>query len=175
MKKEIYNRKTTRLKNYKYDTGVYFVTICTEDRKRVLASVVGTDVLDGPKKINVELLPYGKTADKIINQLNDFYDNIDVKAYVIMPDHIHILLYIKESMDLGPSGTSVPTIQKSSLSWFVSTFKRFCNKEYGHNVWQKRSADHIIRNREDYEEHVKYIHENPLRWYYKERLRDKTK
>ena len=46
----------------------------------------------------------------------------------------------------------------------MSTFKRFCNKEYGENIRQYRSNDHIIRNREDYEEHLRYIYENPLRW-----------
>ena len=92
MGNDFYNRKTTRLKNYDYGrTGVYFVTICTQDRKRVLSSIVGTDVLDGPNEIYVELLPYGKTADKIINQMSGFYDNIVVKSYVIMPDHIDYL------------------------------------------------------------------------------------
>ena len=54
------------------------------------------------------------------------------------------------------------------MSRFVSTFKRFCNKEYGENIWQRHFNDHIIRNREDYEEHKKYIYENPMRWCYDE-------
>ena len=56
--------------------------------------------------------------------------------------------------------------QHSSVSRYVSTFKRFCNKEYGENIWQESFFDHIIRNNEDYEEHIKYIHENPIKWYY---------
>ena len=71
----------------------------------------------------------------------------------------------------GQSRTPVPTnIERANsvCSQFVSTFKRFCNKEYGENIWQARFNDHIIRNRDDYEEHVKYIYENPLRWYYDE-------
>ena len=68
----------------------------------------------------------------------------------------------------GPSRTPVPTVQNSVPSRFVSTFKRFCNKEYGINIWQYRSNDHIIRNRQDYEEHLRYIYENPMRWYYDE-------
>ena len=64
--------------------------------------------------------------------------------------------------------TSTPTKQTSFVSHFVSTFKRFCNKEYGGNIWQRGFYDHVIRNRDDYEEHVKYIYENPMRWYYDE-------
>ena len=87
-----------------------------------------------------------------------------------MPNHIHILLFIKES---GQSGTPDPTKERidranSGLSKFISTFKRFCNKEYGKNIWQTRSNEHIIRNRQDYEEHLRYIYENPTRWYYDE-------
>ena len=55
-------------------------------------------------------------------------------------------------------------MQNSVVSLFVSTFKRFCNKEYGENIWQYRSYDHVIRDRDDYERHLKYISENPLYW-----------
>ena len=38
-------------------------------------------------------------------------------------------------------------------------------KQYGDvSVWQRGYHDHVIRNREDYEMIVKYIHENPIRW-----------
>ena len=62
----------------------------------------------------------------------------------------------------------VGTGANSIVSQFVSTFKRFCNKEYGKNIWQARFNDHIIRNEADYEEHANYIHKNPIRWYYDE-------
>ena len=135
------NRKTTRLKNFDYnDFGAYFITICTENRKCILSQIVGTGLPDGP---SIKLLHYGKIAEKHIKQMNDFYEHISVESYVIMPNHIHLLVLIKEK---GPSRTPVPTIQNSTLSKFISTFKRFCNKEYGKNIWQYRSYDHIIRN-----------------------------
>ena len=170
-------RKPTRIKKYDYSSvGAYFVTLCTQNRNHILSeivktdnthinitnnNIVGGDVLDAP--INV-LLPYGKIAEKYIKQLQDYYDNVKINYYVIMPDHIHILLFVNKN---GASRTSPPTRQHSTLSRFVSTFKRFCNKEYGKNIWQDYFYDHIIRNKEDYDEHVKYIHDNPLKWYYK--------
>ena len=154
-------RKPTRVKNYDYSSvGEYFITICTKNRAEILCNIVGGDVLDAP--IKVKLLPYGEIAEKYIRQLNDFYKEIKAENYVIMPDHIHILLRITN----GASRTSPPTRQHSSVSKYVSTFKRFCNKEYGENIWQESFFDHIIRNNEDYEEHIKYIHENPIKWYY---------
>jgi len=179
------------MKNANYNNvGMYFITICTLERKCILSKI--TD------EYCVELSPYGKTAEKYINQLNDFYDNIDVESYVIMPNHIHFILFIKQEKK-GPSRTPVPTgtnpdagcengvytnsecgllavqrppvpttVQNSAVSRFVSTFKRFCNKEYGKNIWQSRSYDHIVRNVQDYDEHIKYIYENPMKWYYDE-------
>jgi REP element-mobilizing transposase RayT len=157
-------RKGIRLKEYDYsEMGLYFVTICTDKRRKILSNIVGVDVPDDPR---VELTVYGKIADKFINQLNDFYDNISVEQYVIMPNHIHIILFVRNN---GSSGTSTPTVkQHSAVSAFVSTFKRFSNKEIGENIWQRYYYDHIIRNKHDYEEISKYIHENPLKWQFDE-------
>ena len=154
-------RKTVRLKDADYNgNNTVFLTICTKQRRCLLSRVVGTGVLDGPR---IELTKYGQIADKYINQISSFYHNLSVEAYVIMPNHIHIMLWIKEHQ-IGPSGTPVPTLQNSTVSQFVSTFKRFCNKDFGENLWQYRSYDHIIRNRKDCEEHLRYIYENPFRW-----------
>ncbi len=159
------DRKRLRLKDFDYSTsGAYFITVCTRGRKNILSRIVGGDVLDAPK--NVELLPYGEIAKKYINQLNDFYDDIKVDRYVVMPNHIHIILFVFEN---GASRTSPPTTKQHSIvSRFVSTYKRFCNKEYGENIWQRGFYDHVIRGREDYEEIVRYIYDNPARWYYDE-------
>ena len=147
------------------------------------SNIVGTGVLDCPRpcprphpqtnNVHLELTTYGEIADKYIRQLNDFYDHLSIEDYVIMPNHIHLLLCVKENIcggmsEKGQSGTPVPTnIERanSACSRFVSTFKRFCNKEYGGNIWQARFNDHIIRNCDDYDRHMNYIRENPIRWY----------
>ena len=158
-------RKNTRLKGADYNRNqAIFLTLCTKERRCVLSHVVGTGVPDGPQ---IKLTGYGQIADKYLRKLNDFYDDLSVENYVIMPNHIHILLWIKADAH-GPSRTPVPTTQNTTTAQFLSTFKRFCNKEYGVNIWQYRSNDHIIRDRHDYEEHLRYIYENPIRWYYDE-------
>ena len=178
---ELKKRKTPRYQSFDYNSsGVYFITICTQNRRCILSHIVGTGV---PDCTQIELTKYGPIADKYIKQLKDFYNHLSVEEYVIMPNHIHLLLWVKENKYAiengqsrtpvadGQSRTPVPTnIERanSACSQFVSTFKRFCNKEYGENIWQARFYDHIIHNREDYEEHVKYMYENPLRWYYDE-------
>ena len=166
---ELPKRKQNRLENFDYgQNGAYFITICVKDRKRILSNInVGTGVLDCPQ---IHLLRHGQTAKKYIKQVNDFYDHISVDKYIIMPDHIHLLISIFNSEN-GQSGTPVPTNKdikidnkNSAIAKFVSTFKRFCNKEYEDNIWQPRYYDHIIRNQEDYNETYNYIENNPLKW-----------
>ena len=158
--KQFPQRKPTRLKCFDYNTAsAYFITICTEQRRNVLSRIVGVDVLGDPD--NVMLLPCGKIADRYIHQLHEFYDNISVEQYVIMPNHIHILLLVSDD---GSPGTSTPTRQTATVSHFVSTLKRFCNKEYGENIWQRSFYDHVIRGRRDYEEIAEYIANNPRKW-----------
>lgn len=93
---EMPNRKPNRIAGYDYSqSGAYFITICTQDRKKILSRIsVGT----------------------------------------------------------------------SEIARFVGTFKRFCNKEYGSNIWQSRYYDHVIRNQQDYNEVWEYIENNPTKW-----------
>ena len=78
-----------------------YLTICTKERKCILSRIVGTGVLDGPE---IELTKYGPIADKYIHQLHDFYDDLSVESYVIMPNHIHIMLRVNGAEN-GPSRT----------------------------------------------------------------------
>ena len=160
------NRKPNRLPPFDYGTGgIYSVTICTQDRRCILSRIsgeaaipVGGDVLDAPK---VVLTQYGRIIEKYIKQLNNFYNYISIEKYVIMPNHIHILINVCGS---GASGTSPPTKQHSVVPQFVSTLKRFCNKEIGQNIFQRSFHDHIVRDMDDYVAVWQYIDNNPLKW-----------
>ncbi len=157
---EIYNRKITRLKNYNYNTpGYYFITVCTKNKQRILCDIVGTGVPDGPQTV---MFKYGDIAKKHIENIKNFYSHITTEKYVIMPNHIHFLIKISESGTSGPSRTPVPT--NSYIAQLMSTFKRFCNKEIGENIWQSRSNDHVIRGEQDYLKIWNYIDSNPAKW-----------
>ncbi len=163
------NRKPTRLKEYDYSNdGVYFLTICSKDKKPVFSKIalnssnassrkfVGDGVLDVPK---IDLSTYGKIICKYIEQISNHYNNINIDNYVVMPNHIHILISVSSC---GTSRTPSPT--NSTISAFVSTFKRFVNKEVGNNIFQRSFHDHIIRDEQDYIEHYTYIENNPAKW-----------
>ena len=170
-------RKTIRLQKFDYNEAFrVFLTICTKEKRCMLARIVGTGVPDGPQfvkqsEIRVELKEAGRIVQQTIIQLDSFYEHVTVDEYVIMPNHVHLLISFFEKNSLnpksGPSRTPVPTkssTQNSEMSKFVSTFKRFCNKAYGENIWQARSYDHVIRDFDDMQRHINYIINNPLKW-----------
>ena len=64
----------------------------------------------------------------------------------------------------GQPGTAVPTNNAVTVSQFVGTFKRFCNREYAENIWQRSYYDHVIRNQQDYNECWDYVDKNPMKW-----------
>jgi REP element-mobilizing transposase RayT len=154
---EIKARKPLRKKEFDYSSnGLYFVTICVKNREKILCKIVGGGVLDAPI---TELTETGKKVEKYILSINNA-EKVTVEKYVIMPDHIHLLLFIDNLV--GTSGTPSPT--NSVLSRTISGFKRLCNKEIGKPIWQRSFTDHIIRGEKDYLEHYRYIEENPILW-----------
>ncbi len=93
--------------------------------------------------------------------MNDIYENLKVTDYVIMPNHIHLIIWINND---GRSRAPAPTRGNSTIPRYISALKRFCNKEYGENIWQRSYYDHIIRDEADYIEKRNYISTNPAQW-----------
>ncbi len=144
-------RKRIRLANYDYSScGLYFITICTKDRKCILSRIVGQDAYILPK---VELTDIGKTVEKHIKLIPG------IDSYVIMPNHIHLIIIKSKSKD-GKMWASCPT----SISCDIRSFKTVITKNVGVSVFQPRFFDHIIRNEQDYIAHLEYIDENPQKW-----------
>ena len=146
-----YNRKSNRLKGYDYSqNGAYFITICVKDKKCLLGTVVGGDAYIAPE---ILLTRYGKVAEKYINGINGLH------KYVIMPNHIHMILIIEN--DEGTMKASSPT---QSIPQLIKSFKGLVTKEIGFPLWQRSYHDHIIRDDSDYEAIWEYIDNNPLKW-----------
>lgn len=106
------SRRPNRIEDYDYSqSGAYFITICTQARKRILSDIVGTPVPGCPQNETVKLLPLGEIAEKVICQIDAFYGDLSVDKYVIMPDHIHMLITIH-----GHPGRGVPTEKEERTS-----------------------------------------------------------
>ena len=152
-------RKPNRLADFDYSTpGAYFITICTQEKKCILSHIVGGGAFDAPSPC---LTKVGLIAEKYILSGNRI-PGITVDKYVIMPNHIHMILLIDENS----FSTSLKTLSpaNAAIPHFVSTFKRFCHRDIGSAIFQRSYHDHVIRNEEDYRQLWNYIDGNPSKW-----------
>ena len=161
---EASSRKPNRISDYDYSlNGAYFVTVCTQDRKQILSDIVG-DGFPVPKIC-------GKIAEETIQRIPEKYPHVSVDKYVIMPDHIHILLRMEHTgaaFCLSNEGTGDPSPTIGNVvGWYkyqaTKQINLICNTP-GERVFQRSYYDHVIRNQQDYTEIWEYIENNPRKW-----------
>lgn len=167
-------RKHTRLREYDYSqNGAYFVTICTKNKKCILSKIVGYCDF-APKSFHalpqVQLSPIGMKIEQSIEYINQ--KGIVITKYVIMPNHIHLLIELYENEDVVGHGN--PTLQKivGELKSYTTKCWNDVSGTRNEILWQRSFHDHIIRNRMGYEKIWQYIDTNPDKWmddcYYKD-------
>ena len=140
-----YTRKSPRIPMYDYSScNYYFITLCTRNRRCLFGS---------PDHLS----EFGQIAKNHLEQLSSHYEGISVDKYVVMPNHIHMILIL-------PSGNQYDLNQiigqyKSGVTRMIRNIQSGTEA-----VWQRSYHDHIIRNQKDYEMIWLYIHSNPANW-----------
>ncbi len=166
---EFPKRKRIRLTDYDYSTsGVYFITACSRDREPLFWSKTFPGAVEEAisRPSNAVPIPYaltthGKTVEQAIFNIPEHYMGVFVDKYVIMPDHVHLLMRMENDGRL----IAAPTVNT-----VVGQMKRWASKQAGISLWQKSYYEHVIRNAVDYEEIYTYIEGNPARWLEKHSL-----
>lgn len=110
-------------------------------------------------KSTSHLSNYGNIIDEKINEIAKRYQYIEVINYVVMPNHVHLLL--THYFDDSGRAMLAPT---PSISAVVQQFKGAVTKQAHAQVWQKSFHDRIIRNETEYLKIYEYIDNNPLKW-----------
>lgn len=158
--KALPKRKSARLSGCDYSKpGAYFITVCTHNRRNLLGKV-----MEEKERATVCLSSIGKIVESEIAVLENRYKNIAVDAYVIMPNHVHLLLRIIEQEDNTQKTCSIPDAVgrwKAGVTRRVG--KAFMPSER-ETVWQTSYYDHVVRGEQDYLEILRYIEQNPLKW-----------
>lgn len=146
------------------------MTICTEGRGPVLGAVD-----DGFMKLNNA----GEMIKKWITKLNDKSENIEIDEFVIMPNHIHLIVVIvgadpcvspqkineNEGTHMGvPLHTIIQWFKTMSTNEYIKGVKDGKYKPFDKRVWQRNFFEHIIRKDSELHEIREYIVNNPAKW-----------
>ncbi|MGB7291429.1 MAG: transposase [Thermodesulfobacteriota bacterium] len=178
----IHHRRSIRLKDYDYATaGAYFVTICTQHRECLFGEIVA-----GVMRLN----DAGNMIQGVLSNLFIQYTGIEIDEFIVMPNHIHVIIFLNTDVGAGPSacpqnlGSNIQMLKGQprgvaptmSLPDLVHRFKSLTTSRYIHGVkqkvwrpfpgklWQRNYYEHIIRNEYDLNEIREYIVNNPLKW-----------
>ena len=144
MREEV--RKRMRLRDFDYSSeGAYFLTLCLQKKLSLFENHQAKEMVE-----------------KWIVEIENKYENVTVDCYVVMEDHVHLILFITEGNQI-------------SLSEIMKWFKTMTTNEYIRGVrdrvyepfekklWQRSFYDHIIRNDEDLKEKREYVMNNPAK------------
>lgn len=148
-------RKNIRAEFHDYSGGDYFITICTREKEHYFGKIV---------KGTMHLSKIGKFAYLALESLHTHYSYVEVPLFVVMPNHVHAIICIRESTD-APG--CIPTIRTAlgivvgGYKQSVTRFARRNNIDFG---WQSRYHDRIIRNRNECNMIAEYIENNVFRW-----------
>lgn len=133
------------------------MTVCTHERKHIFSQVVNDIGNEKPALVLTEL---GGIVNEVLREMKD-YKGMRADAWIIMPDHIHIIIMKEATTDVA-------------LGEFVGAFKSVVTKRWRDRcnscgvlmgkIWQRNYYDHILRNAGDYLEKVNYMANNPVRW-----------
>jgi putative transposase len=176
------NRKSNRWDKWDYSNeGYYFVTICTKNRNPIFGIVsnespnsdVGAGLRPAPtsgepdhtsslekSKIfsKMEMIPneLGNIVWDCWNELPKHYPNFELDEFIVMPDHIHGIVIIKQK-------------GKHTLSHFIGSLKSFSSRKINqvsksNFQWQRSFYDRIIRDENELLYVRNYIRNNPKIW-----------
>jgi putative transposase len=163
-----YHRRSIRLKEYDYaQPGAYFITIVTQGRKFLFGEIANQEMRSND---------YGRVADEGWHAIPEHFRNVELGAYVIMPNHVHGIVLINDRNDDAGTGTiyraRTEQFQKpvvGSIPTIVRTFKAAVTRRLGRefnmtNIWQRNYYEHVIRDEKEWDRIHRYIESNPSKW-----------
>ena len=180
-----HHRRSIRLKGYDYSqVGAYYVTIVTQGREYLFG-----DIMNGRMYVN----EYGEVVQKWWDVIPIHFPNVELGAFVIMPNHMHGIIFInaeRRGEVLSPRDDpnnnirdghtngaynldgETPPLRKPTLGQIIAYFKYQSTKEMNRietetaitKFWQRNYYEHIIRDERDLQNKTDYINANPSLW-----------
>ncbi len=160
------------------------MTVCTYRKWPILGGVINGEMV---------LNDWGKVVDECWHGISKHFKNVEMDAYIIMPNHVHGIILINSNVEVdyarpvhGIGHTWVPSSGRACsastgnnklglLSVVLRSFKSAVTKRINvmrHTpsveIWDRSFYDHIIRNDSDLIRIREYIINNPATWEFDE-------
>jgi REP element-mobilizing transposase RayT len=152
-----------RLEDYDYSrSGYCFVTTCTNNHEEFFGKIDNNEMV---------LNKYGYYVKEQWEWLAQKYPYVITDEFIIMPNHLHGILIIKQYPECtkARTGRDLSLHGIKSLSSLIGAFKTTSSKIIRQNglsnfKWQRSFHDHIIRNNKSLQNIREYIQNNPAKW-----------
>ncbi|HLD93900.1 MAG TPA: hypothetical protein VI703_06835 [Anaerolineales bacterium] len=138
-------KSSNRLPKYDYSQpGGYFKTRVTLGRRPLFGQLSGE---------TIQLSPTGEIVRTEWIRTGELRQDITLDEYVIMPNHFHAILFIREQLLVPKQATAHSSAQlrrqPHSLGSIVAGFKSAASRSAGQSLWQRNYFDRIIRDEEE--------------------------
>lgn len=169
-----YRIASARAKWHDYDGGVYFVTICTKNKEYFFGYI---------KHDEMHLSIIGRCVFENLENVSKHYVYAEVPLFVVMPNHIHAIIFIDYDRDVACNASkdkainntntanqsmSIISPKRGTLAVVIRGIKSAVTKYANENGvafgWQERYHEHIIRNTGEMNRIADYIENNIARW-----------
>ena len=151
-----------RLKEHDYCAGTYFVTPAAFHHEYLSAEIVNSEM---------QLNEYGKITEECWRAIPEQFPNVELGAYLGIPDHVHGIIAIHEDKSFQPVGAQhAAPLQKSnvkpgSLGAMIRSFKSAVTRSIRQkNIWQRNYYERVIRNEKEWDKILRYTGSNPIHW-----------
>lgn len=169
---ETKRRRSIRLRAYDYTrAGAYFITIVSFQRQCLFGKIIDAEMV---------LSTGGSIAVDEWRATAWIRPDVDLDAFVIMPNHVHGIVIIADMGDRGarpcaPTEHGFGDIGRYSLGSLVRSYKaavtrriRVLDEMPERRVWQRNYYERVIRNERELHAIRRYIEDNPLKWAFDE-------
>jgi REP element-mobilizing transposase RayT len=188
-----YRIPSARATWHDYSGGMYFVTVCTQNREHFFGKIVCSAQND----LQMQLTPIGQWLHENLQNITAHYPYAEMPLFVVMPNHWHAIVLIdgekipyqrrntemqRDAVRCRDGARPVSTQAQAAINetmqqidsmkgWLSvaiggikSTVTKFANKNSIDFAWQTRFDDHIIRNQNEMNHIADYIEHNVARW-----------
>lgn len=153
-------RKRMRLQDWDYSqAAMYMITICVADRTHRLGTMTESDT--------VRLSDAGRMVVEEIERLDQQHPQIVLDEYIVMPNHVHLLLGLNPRMDeASPVSLRrvVGELKSRTTNRYVNGVKRGLLPPFDRHLWQVDYYETIMRDGSWTDQRREYILSNPANW-----------